>query len=54
MKLLSLAAKSLPAIALAISAFAASAQDNYPNKPLRIVVPYTPGASTDSISGNDR
>ena len=50
MKILSLVTKSLPAIAVALSAFAASAQDNYPSGPIRIIVPYTPGASTDAIS----
>lgn len=28
----------------------ALAQDNYPSRPIRIIVPYTPGASTDGIS----
>ena len=28
----------------------AFAQDNYPSRPIRIIVPYTPGASTDAIS----
>jgi len=50
MNFLSLVTKSLPAIVVALSAFAASAQDNYPSRPIRIIVPYTPGASTDAIS----
>lgn len=41
---------SLATIVLALTAFGAAAQDNYPSKPIRIIVPYTPGASTDSIS----
>ncbi|ETR75951.1 hypothetical protein X566_22135 [Afipia sp. P52-10] len=33
-----------------MSALPAQAQDNYPSRPIRVVVPYTPGASTDVIS----
>jgi tripartite-type tricarboxylate transporter receptor subunit TctC len=50
MRLASLIGASLAASVLALSAFGAVAQDNYPNKPLKIIVPYTPGASTDAIS----
>jgi tripartite-type tricarboxylate transporter receptor subunit TctC len=50
MKILSLAAKALPAMAVALTAFVANAQDNYPNRSIRLIVPYTPGASTDAIS----
>jgi tripartite-type tricarboxylate transporter receptor subunit TctC len=50
MTLASLIRASLAASALALSAIGAVAQDNYPNKPLKIIVPYTPGASTDAIS----
>ena len=39
----------LPGLVAALVAFGANAQD-YPTRPLRIVVPYTPGASTDNIS----
>jgi tripartite-type tricarboxylate transporter receptor subunit TctC len=34
----------------AVQALPAQAQDNYPSKPIRVIVPYTPGASTDAIS----
>ena len=49
MKISTLIARSLPAIALALIAFGAHAQD-YPNRPIKLIVPYTPGASTDAIS----
>lgn len=50
MRISKLIARSLPAIALALAAFAANAQDNYPNRAIKLIVPYTPGASTDAIS----
>jgi tripartite-type tricarboxylate transporter receptor subunit TctC len=50
MRLASLIRASLPAMVLALSAFGAVAQDSFPSKPLKIIVPYTPGASTDAIS----
>jgi tripartite-type tricarboxylate transporter receptor subunit TctC len=50
MKISKLIARSLPAIALALAAFGANAQDNYPNRAIKLIVPYTPGASTDVIS----
>jgi tripartite-type tricarboxylate transporter receptor subunit TctC len=49
MKIPSLLKRSFGAIALALAAFAANAQD-FPNRPIRLIVPYTPGASTDAIS----
>ena len=49
MRISSLLARSLGATALALAAFAANAQD-YPNRPLKLIVPYTPGASTDTVS----
>lgn len=40
-----------PAVLAGLLAFGAAAQDaDFPNRPLRIVVPYTPGASTDAVS----
>ena len=50
MNIFSLAARTLPAIALALAAFGVQAQDSYPNRSIRLIVPYTPGASTDAIS----
>jgi tripartite-type tricarboxylate transporter receptor subunit TctC len=50
MKIASLIRVTLPALALALGAFGAHAQDAYPSRPIRVIVPYTPGASTDSIS----
>lgn len=40
----------LPAIALAAACSAAQAQDSWPSKPLRIVVPYPAGGGTDTIA----
>jgi len=37
-------------LGLLFASTAASAQDNYPNRPVKIVVPYAPGGSTDIIA----
>jgi tripartite-type tricarboxylate transporter receptor subunit TctC len=34
-------------LAMLLAAFGAQAQDNYPSKPIRLVVPYPPGGPTD-------
>jgi tripartite-type tricarboxylate transporter receptor subunit TctC len=41
--------KTLVAIASLLCAFAASAQDAYPSKPIRLIVPYGPGGVSDSV-----
>ena len=38
------------AAALIVFAGAAAAQQPYPNKPLRFIVPYAPGGSTDLLA----
>jgi len=45
---MTLASRLAVAFALALSAFAASAQ--YPVKPIRLVVPFSPGAGTDTVA----
>ena len=45
--------RNLLAIGLGALAFAATpawAQDNYPSKPIRVVVPYTPGGVSDTVT----
>jgi tripartite-type tricarboxylate transporter receptor subunit TctC len=37
----------LSALALGLGTFAASAQANYPTRPVKIIVPYAPGGATD-------
>ncbi len=37
----------LSAACLALGAATASAQEKYPNRPVRVMVPYAPGGATD-------
>jgi tripartite-type tricarboxylate transporter receptor subunit TctC len=46
----SLAGLGLALLCLAFGGLAASAQDKYPSKPVKIVVPYAPGGATDITS----
>ena len=39
--------KTVLAALLALAAFAACAQQNFPSRPLRLVVPYPPGGNVD-------
>lgn len=43
-------AKILSAGVLMCTAFAAAADDNYPNRPIKWVVPFTPGGAMDSMA----
>jgi tripartite-type tricarboxylate transporter receptor subunit TctC len=40
----------LSALCLAIAAGAASAQSSYPNRPIRVLIPYAPGGLTDVVA----
>src|SRR5262247_2393457 len=50
MKRLGVSLTGLAALCLALGAVTASAQDKYPSKPVKIVVPYAPGGATDITS----
>jgi tripartite-type tricarboxylate transporter receptor subunit TctC len=41
---------ALVALVCAMSAFAARAGESYPNRPLRMIVPYAPGGNTDVLA----
>ncbi|HEY2754403.1 MAG TPA: tripartite tricarboxylate transporter substrate binding protein [Pseudolabrys sp.] len=40
----------LSALMLALGASAAAAQENYPNRPVKVLVPYAPGGATDIVA----
>ena len=40
----------LTLLCLAFGTVTASAQDKYPSKPVKIVVPYAPGGATDIVA----
>ena len=42
--------RALPSVAVVLAACPAAAQDvNYPTKPIRVIVPFTPGSATDLL-----
>jgi tripartite-type tricarboxylate transporter receptor subunit TctC len=45
-----LSAASIAVTALAVTGLAAQAQDKYPSKPVKIIVPYAPGGATDIVA----
>jgi tripartite-type tricarboxylate transporter receptor subunit TctC len=40
----------LAVVALALVSWTASAQESYPSKPIRLIVPFPPGAGTDTVA----
>jgi tripartite-type tricarboxylate transporter receptor subunit TctC len=49
-RVLSVAASGLALSCLANPGFAASEVDNFPNRPVRLIVPYSAGATTDTLA----
>ncbi|MCC7082990.1 MAG: tripartite tricarboxylate transporter substrate binding protein [Burkholderiales bacterium] len=49
MKLFSIALRALPAVVLAAGAVHVAAQQNYPARPIRFIIPFPPGGSTDPM-----
>ncbi|NVO13239.1 MAG: tripartite tricarboxylate transporter substrate binding protein [Rhodoplanes sp.] len=45
-----LSAASIAVTGLAVTGMAARAQDKYPSKPVKIIVPYAPGGATDIVA----
>ena len=50
MRRLGVLSLSLSLLCLAASAGFAQAQDKYPSKPVKIIVPYVPGGATDIVA----